>query len=75
MEPYRYRYDDAKPRPRYTIAELVACIEREIAIRKRVYPNHVETRRYSVLKADREIACMVQIAEHLRALAKTERLL
>lgn len=75
MNTFIYRYDPEKPRPTYTLGELVKCVEREIAMRRRVYPGRVDTGRMNTLQADREIAMMLQIAEELRGLAKFERLL
>jgi hypothetical protein len=38
--------------------ELIACIEREIRRRSRVYPNRVATRRMARAQAERELECM-----------------
>jgi len=70
-----YRYDPDRERPTYTFEELAQCAEREVAIRKRVYPNRVETNRMNILAADREIAMMIRIAEILRKAASGDLLL
>lgn len=59
----------------FTMAEKLACAEREVALRKRVYANRIETGRMSKEKAAHEIACMAEIAEDYRELAAKERLL
>ncbi len=59
----------------YTAAEMLACAERETKLRKRVYPNRVETGRMSKEQAAHEIACMQAIADYFRQLAAKERLL
>lgn len=47
--------------------EKLACIEREIAMRMRVYPRRVESGRMKQAKADAEIATMQSIADDYRA--------
>lgn len=49
-----------------TPADLLACAEREVSMRKRVYPRWVEIGRLTQAKADHEIACMQAIAALLR---------
>lgn len=44
-----------------TKAELLACVDREIAFRRRVYPNAILAGRMKKDKADYEIARMVEI--------------
>jgi hypothetical protein len=70
----RYRYDNDKPRVQYTASELLECVRREAKTRRRVYPNHVETGRYTAAWADRQIAMMDQIAQWLELLAQGEKL-
>jgi hypothetical protein len=70
-----YRYDPDLERPAYTWEELAQCAEREVGIRKRVYPNRVDTNRMNILAADREIAMMIRIAEILRKAASGDLLL
>ena len=36
----------------------IASVERELALRRRVFPRWVESRRTSANEAEREIACM-----------------
>ena len=53
----------------FTPAEKLACVQREIGQRLRVYPRLVESRRLTQEKADREIACMRAIEADLQKLA------
>lgn len=46
----------------FTVADKRACIERELKMRRRVYPRWVEQRRMSQQQADREIKLMEAIA-------------
>jgi hypothetical protein len=57
----------------FPIAELIACIEREVEMRRKVYPKRVADKRMSQRFADQEIARMEAIAEKLRELAEAER--
>ena len=50
-----------------TPAEKVACIEREIAMRERVYPRWVEQGRMTQSKADSELRIMRAVLEGLEA--------
>jgi hypothetical protein len=59
----------------FTNAQKLACIEREIKMRERVYPRFVENSKMTRQKADEEIALMHAIAEDYRAAAEKERLL
>jgi hypothetical protein len=49
-----------------TIAELVACAEREVRFREYVYPRRVAAGRMTQEKAEKEIALMLAIVEELR---------
>ena len=49
--------------------------ERELKMRRRVYPRWVEEGKLSEGRATHEIACMEAIAEDYRARAAKERLL
>ncbi len=46
--------------------DKLVCVQREIAMRKRVYPRWVAAGRMAKAKADREIAIMEAIAEDYR---------
>jgi hypothetical protein len=59
----------------YSAADLARCAEREVAMRRRVYPERVAIKRMSQALADREIAMMETIAAMLRKQAESERLL
>lgn len=52
----------------FTVAQKLACIEREINIRKHVFPNRVLTKRMSKQKAEYELALMSEIADDYRKL-------
>ncbi len=57
-----------------TIAEQIACAERELRLRQRCYPKWVQERRMSQATADKEIAGMTAIIETLRELQKQSEL-
>jgi hypothetical protein len=61
--------------PSFTAAELRACAQRELQLRKRVYPNRVETGRMSAAEARRQLAMMQAILDHLKECEKAELLL
>jgi hypothetical protein len=48
-----------------TLDELIACAQRELALRKRCFPRWVSQGTMSEEKASREIACMQAICDHL----------
>ena len=58
-----------------TMEQKLAAIEREIRLRKRVYPRWVEQKKMSAVSAVQQIAIMEEIAEDYRALVADERLL
>lgn len=49
-----------------TLADQIACVEREIAMRYRVYPMWIEQRRMGQDKADREIRAMEAVLATLQ---------
>ena len=51
----------------YTLDDMIACAEREVGMRRRVYPHWVASKKMSQARADEEIAKMQAIANHLRA--------
>lgn len=51
-----------------SLPDQLACVEREIVMRKRVYPNWVAAGKMSPAKADAELAAMRAVATTLRAL-------
>ena len=55
---------------RYPIEVLVDCAQREVKMRRRVYPNRILTGRMSHAFAQAEIDKMAAIAEVLRELAE-----
>ena len=58
-----------------TNADKLACAERELKMRQRVYPRWVEQDRMSAGKAAHEIACMQAIVNHFLVIVEKERLL
>jgi hypothetical protein len=58
-----------------TAADKLACAERELKMRTRVYARWVDEGKMSAGKAAHEIACMAAIVQDLVAAAKGERLL
>jgi hypothetical protein len=51
-----------------TIAEQIACVRRELALRKNFYPKWVQSGRMKAEAADHEIACMQAIHDTLAEL-------
>lgn len=58
-----------------SFAEQLACVERELKLRKRAYPRWVRDGRMPEASADREIRTMEAVAETVRLVAQSERLL
>jgi hypothetical protein len=56
-----------------SLERQLACIQREIRIRKQVYVTRVATRRMTARKAAAEIACMEAVAATLRDLLEEQR--
>lgn len=56
-------------------AEQIACVEREIAMRERVYPRWVADHKMTQKKADQELAAMRAVLETVKAAAKNEPIL
>jgi hypothetical protein len=57
------------------LAEQIACVERELAMRRRAYPRWTEAGKMTQAKADAEIRAMAAVLETLRDLEPRERLL
>lgn len=51
---------------KFTDQDKLAALQREVAMRKRVYPRWVESGRMTKAKAEREIAVMEAIAADYR---------
>ena len=51
---------------RTSTTEQLACVRREIALRRRVYPRKVESGDMTREQAEREVAAMEDILERLR---------
>jgi hypothetical protein len=60
---------------RYPLAVLADCAQREVKMRRKVYPNRILTGRMSHAFAQDEISKMAAIAQVLVELAEKERLL
>lgn len=52
----------------YTIEAQMACVKREIAMRKNVYPKWVASGRMKLDMAEREIDCMTAVLRSLETL-------
>lgn len=58
-----------------TYHDMLDCAERELRLRRKVYPTLISRGRMTAQKAQREIEAMEHIAITMRALAEQERLL
>lgn len=58
-----------------TSADKLKCAERELNLRRKVYPRWIQANRISVGKAAHEIAMMEAIVADLRVAAEKERLI
>lgn len=58
-----------------TWGEQLACVERELKWRRRVYPRRVTDGRMTQARAIEEIRTMEAVAESIRGLEQQERLL
>lgn len=58
-----------------TAADMLRCAERELKMRKGVYPRWIENGRISEGAAAHQLACMEEIVKTLRPLAEKDRLL
>jgi hypothetical protein len=59
----------------YTAKEKLDAVQREIRMRRRVYPRRVSEQRMTQQLADREIAVMEAVAKDYEDLAVKERLI
>lgn len=51
-----------------SLEQQIACVEREIAMRERVYPRRVQDKKLLQVKADYELACMRAVLTTLKSL-------
>ncbi len=58
-----------------TIREQIASVEREIAMRKRLYPRWILDKKITQKNADYEIRCMECVRESLLLMPKESSLL
>lgn len=56
----------------YTLNEQYLEVQRELAMRKRLYPQWVERGTLTELKADRQIGCMEAVLETIRKARQAE---
>ena len=61
--------------PGFTNEQLRKCAERELRLRRQVYPGRVERGRMTQQQADRELALMEAILAYFSDLEAAERLL
>lgn len=54
----------------FTDRDKFECLQREIKMRKRVFPRRVAQGKMKQTEADREISCMEAIAEDYKPLGK-----
>lgn len=55
-----------------TLTEQLACVRRELAVRKNVYPAWVRTGRMAKEKAHHEIECMASVVETIEKMKNLE---
>lgn len=55
-----------------SIEQQIACVEREVKMRHRVYPRWVADGRMTQQKADAEIAAMEAVLQTLQAMPRTQ---
>jgi hypothetical protein len=66
-EPHdQYLFDTAD------LSEQIACVERELAMRQRVYPRQVAAGKMTEAKAQHEIRVMQSVLETLRDLWRSQ---
>lgn len=58
-----------------TMADKLACAQRELSMRRKCYPRWVDENKMSAGKAAHELACMESIVVDYHAAAEKERLL
>lgn len=59
----------------FTTQEKIQCLEHELASRRQIYRNRVETGRMNAAKAFQYLDCLKEIIEEYRKLEQQERLL
>ncbi len=52
----------------YTLEAMIACVRRELAMRKNVYPKWVQSGRMKAEEADHQINCMQAVHDTLSGL-------
>lgn len=56
-----------------TLEDQLACVEREIELRRRVYLNLIGKRQMTAKRADWEIACMEAVLKTLQRCKRAQR--
>ncbi len=51
----------------FTLKQQIGCLQREIALRERLYPRWVESKKLKPESAEFELQCMKSIAERLKS--------
>jgi hypothetical protein len=59
-------FPDAPPSP-VSIEDQIACVEREIVMRRKVYPRWVGAKKMGKASADRELRAMEAVLDTLKA--------
>lgn len=59
-----------KRQPTVTLQRMLACAERELAMRRRVYPNWVRSEKMTQTEADDEISALEAIVNHFKDLTE-----
>ncbi len=55
-----------------TLQEQIACIKRELALRRRVYPRRIQAGRMTAAQAESELARMEAVLQSLRRIAEAQ---
>lgn len=56
-----------------TIDDQLACVERELALRRRIYLDLIHKRKMTAQRADHEIACMEAVLKTLQRWKRAQR--
>src|SRR5262245_42181394 len=67
-ESWHWELLELTPELRQELQEEIACVARELALRRRVYPRFVDAKRMQAADAEREIAVMARLYGRLGTL-------
>lgn len=59
--------------PQYSVDDQLACLERELRLRKRVYPGRIANGRMSAAQARHELAVMESLVREYRGKAQAQQ--